>query len=50
MMGPQVTESDGSLPESRFAGKDLFRLCKGHPRSQKGRLHGVDPGPQDSGN
>ena len=46
----QVTESDGSLPEGRSAGKDLFRLPKGHLRSQEGRLHGVDLGLQDTGN
>ena len=47
---PQVTESNGSLPEGKSAGKNLFRLPKGHPRSQEGRLHGVAPGSQDSGN
>ena len=47
---PQATESNGSLPEGRSTGKDLFRLPKGHPRGQEGRLHGVALGPQDSGN
>ena len=36
-----MTESDGSLPEGRPTGKDLFRLPKGHQRSQEGRLHRV---------
>ena len=43
---PQVTESDGSLPEGRSTGKDLFRLPKGHLRSWEGRLHGVARGPR----
>ena len=47
---PQTAESDGSLPEGRSACKDLFRLPKGCPRSQKGRLHGVALRLQDSGN
>ena len=45
-----MTESDGSLPEDGSAGKNLLRLPKSHPRGQEGRLYGVDPGPQDSGN
>ena len=47
---PQVTKSNGVLPEGGSAGKDLFWLPMGHPRSQEGRLHGVAPSPQDSGN
>ena len=47
---PQVTKSEGGLPEGRSTGENIFRLPKGYLRSQEGRFHGVIPRPQDSGN